>query len=125
LPQSEDFDDPVVQQVFAVFGDQARVTCISCPLQVEGTYGSRVWYFRARSGRWTLGLGPDDDAAVAASMSQYAPYPITDAEKIWSEDPDPLSAHGSPEPDDQVDAGTFGLWLVQLLEELTSDAART
>jgi hypothetical protein len=42
-----------------------RETCIACPTQYEGTLkDGRVFYFRYRHGRATLGLGADEHAAV-------------------------------------------------------------
>jgi len=99
----DDADHPTVLQVRAVFGDAVEVTCLSCPLQVEGTYRETPFYFRARHGRWSLALGPD---AVANAMDRQG----------WV-------CWGDPEPDDQEDAGTFGTWLQERLDVLLEQAA--
>jgi len=42
-----------------------RVTCNSCPHQVEGEMiDGRAFYFRARHGHWMIGIGATVDDAI-------------------------------------------------------------
>ena len=44
----------------------ALLTCVACPTQWEGRWAcsDRPFYFRARSGRWTLEVGPSGGATA-------------------------------------------------------------
>lgn len=104
-------------------GDHAEVTCYACPLQVEGVYHGHPFYFRARHGRWSLGVGAADadaDAAVTASFQAFGPAAGGQTAEGWrvGSGIGPGFSWGQPEPDDQEDAGTFGTWLLLRLAEI-------
>jgi hypothetical protein len=92
----------VHEQVLRAFAGRAAVTCEAAPLQVVGHIRGLAFYFRARSGSWRLGVAPEVSTAVAITM--FGP-------QRW----------GDPEPDDQVDAGTFGTWLLDLVTEVIDE----
>ena len=49
-----------------------RMTCIACPVQIEGSIDGVPIYFRARGTRWSLGIG--GDAVMAPAWSIGGPY---------------------------------------------------
>lgn len=111
---AEAFD---VRVGFVQEGDHAKVTCYAAPLQVEGIYHGHPFYFRARHGHWSLGIGPagaDLDAAVMASFKAFQATGIPQVGQGIG----PGYSWGRPEPDDQEIGGTFGGWLLLRLAEI-------
>lgn len=50
-----------------------RITCEAAPLQIEGTLlNGWHFYYRARGNIVQLGIGPDGDAAVVATLRPHA-----------------------------------------------------
>ncbi len=67
------FDDieTAIAEINKDYGLELKVTCMACPVQIEGEIGNKHLYFRARWEHWRLTIADTFDDAVCGKNTAY------------------------------------------------------